>query len=64
MPEKCPRCGGGIPSDEREGEYPGALSRVDNETEICSKCGRAEGMWQFFGGGKVPLPPLNQPINL
>lgn len=40
----CPRCGGFIPNNERPGEYPGALSRVDNETEICSACGVAEAM--------------------
>jgi hypothetical protein len=38
----CPRCLGFIPSNERPGAYPGALSRVDNETEICSACGMEE----------------------
>lgn len=28
--------------------YPGALSRVDNETEICSECGQDEGLQDFF----------------
>lgn len=58
---KCPRCGGGIPSDEHEGKYPGATSRVDNETEICSACGTAEGLWQFSSPG-TPLPPVTEPV--
>lgn len=37
---KCPRCGGKI-----EG-YP-ALSRRDNETDICSSCGEEEAMVDF-----------------
>ncbi len=39
---QCPRCGGLIPNNESPGAYPGALSRVDNKTEICSSCGSAE----------------------
>jgi len=39
---RCPRCGGFIPNDETPGAYPGARSRVDNKTEVCSKCGTAE----------------------
>ena len=38
----CLRCGGAIPSFERIGQYPGALSRTDNKTEICSDCGSNE----------------------
>ena len=38
----CLRCGGAIPSFERIGQYPGALSRTDNQTEICSACGSNE----------------------
>ena len=40
----CPRCGGWIPNALQPGEYPGALSRVDNVTEICSSCGTEEAM--------------------
>lgn len=39
--KKCPVCG----------EYyqgVGALSRKDNETEICSKCGQNEGMEELM----------------
>ena len=41
---KCPRCGGPIPNEMFEGVYPGAISRVDNFTEICSSCGVEEAM--------------------
>lgn len=50
---QCPRCGGGIPNDARRGEYIGALSRIDNETEICSACGTDEAMRDLAGA-----PPL------
>jgi RNA polymerase subunit RPABC4/transcription elongation factor Spt4 len=40
----CPTCGGDVPNTEHKGEYPGALSRVDNETEICSACGLREAL--------------------
>ena len=51
-PAPCPRCGLGLPDG-----YPGALSRVDNETEICSACGTDEALWQFMGRG---LPPIDE----
>ena len=35
--KKCPRCGGPL------GERP-ALSRKDNKTDICSKCGYLEAI--------------------
>lgn len=39
----CPRCNlNQIPNNETPGKYPGALSRVDNKTEICSACGTDE----------------------
>ena len=40
----CPRCGGFIPSNANAGKYPGAISRLDNETEICSDCGTEEAL--------------------
>ena len=40
----CPICGGPIPNAEHRGQYPGAMSRYDNETEICSLCGSAEAL--------------------
>lgn len=41
---QCPRCGGFIPNSAEPGAYSGALSRLDNETEICSGCGQAEAL--------------------
>lgn len=43
----CPLCGGDVPNTEHKGKYPGALSRADNETEICSACGTAQALEQF-----------------
>lgn len=40
----CPRCRGFIPNNLTPGFYPGAISRVDNKTEICSDCGREEAL--------------------
>ena len=40
----CFRCGGAIPTLENIGQYPGAISRTDNETEICSECGSDEAL--------------------
>jgi len=51
-PAPCPRCGLGLPDG-----YPGALSRTDNATEICSACGTDEALWQFMGRG---LPPIDE----
>lgn len=47
-PNQCPRCGEGIPNNYQRGQYPGAVSRWDNVTEICSQCGVDEAMLQFF----------------
>lgn len=54
-PTDCPRCGGGIPNDLHRGEYPGALSRWDNNTMICSQCGTDEAMTQFTTHGPTAL---------
>lgn len=53
-PHTCPRCLGGIPNDEQRGEYIGALSRTDNMTYICSRCGELEAMENFRLGGPMP----------
>ena len=53
----CPRCGGYIPNNETPGAYPGALSRTDNSTAVCSKCGKIEAVLQFAG---EPLPTPDQ----
>ena len=42
--EKCPRC-------KRTYRGEGALSRRDNETEICSDCGTAEALSEMILGG-------------
>jgi predicted RNA-binding Zn-ribbon protein involved in translation (DUF1610 family) len=46
---KCPRC-----NEVVDMKYP-ALSRVDNETFVCSPCGTEEAMQNFQG---IPLTPL------
>ncbi len=40
----CPTCGGSVPNNETPGAYPGAISRSDNKTEICSACGTNEAL--------------------
>ncbi len=50
----CPRCKEGtLPFG-----YPGALSRYDNKTEICSKCGRCEFIEDFSKGPQSLSKPL------
>jgi hypothetical protein len=44
----CPRCSGGIPNSTMPGAYPGALSRWDNHTEVCSYCGSEEAAFALF----------------
>lgn len=44
----CPRCYGYIPNNVTPSAYAGALSRLDNKTEICSSCGTEEAMLQFL----------------
>jgi hypothetical protein len=58
---QCPRCGGFIPSNQRPGEYMGALSRADNHTYVCSACGTEEAMIQFSRDGFV-YPPDTWPL--
>lgn len=50
----CPRCHGAIPNNAEPGAYPGALSRTDNKTEICSDCGLTEAIEQWTTGTPVP----------
>lgn len=54
----CPMCSEGIPSNEHRGEYPGAISRTDNVTEICSSCGELEAIVQF--GKKMSLEEVRK----
>ena len=46
----CPRCKGFIPNNLTPGMYPGAISRLDNKTEICSACGTDEAMEDYLEG--------------
>ena len=46
---ECPRCSHFIPNDLTPGAYPGAISRLDNKTEICSDCGMEEALLQYQG---------------
>ena len=51
----CPRCALNlIPTNDAPGLYPGALSRADNKTEICSFCGYDEAVRQFFNHDLQP----------
>jgi hypothetical protein len=50
----CPRCLGAIPNAAHPGAYPGALSRTDNKTEICSDCGVKEALEHFSVGNPAP----------
>jgi len=43
----CPICNGPIPNAMHEGKYCGAISRVDNKTEICSDCGVREAIQDY-----------------
>lgn len=57
VPDICPRCEyNWIPCNERPGEYPGALSRANNKTEICSRCGEEEALEDMRGR----LTPVHQ----
>lgn len=49
----CPRCEGFIPNNDTPGKYPGAISRLDNKTEICSGCGQDEALEDFYDGRVV-----------
>ena len=40
----CPMCLNWIPNNKQRGIHDGAISRYDNETEICSACGTMEAM--------------------
>ena len=44
----CPMCMGYIPNNLTPGAYPGALSRKDNKTIICSECGELEALKDYI----------------
>lgn len=51
----CPRCEGYIPNNIEPGAYPGAISRWDNKTEICSPCGTEEAILALVAVDEWPL---------
>ena len=51
----CPRCQGNIPNNVLPGAYTGAISRIDNETEICSDCGVEEAIFALIPISQWPL---------
>ena len=56
VPNICPRCQTDwIPNNAQPGKYPGAISRADNKTEICSACGEDEALKDYFDGGCEPV---------
>lgn len=60
----CPRCNLNlIPNNDTPGAYPGALSRTDNKTEICSFCGYDEAIRQFIYNDLQPKDSWPVKIN-
>lgn len=57
----CPRCLGYIPSNLFAGKYPGAISRIDNSTEICSDCGQEEAIVALIPLDDWPIVLYNHP---
>ncbi len=55
----CPRCEGFIPCNELPGKYPGAISRVDDLTEICSDCGTEEAIFPLFPIEQWPITTID-----
>ena len=54
---QCPLCGGPMPNEKFPSAHPGALSRADNKTEICSNCGQIEAILQMQGENlAMPYP--------
>lgn len=56
----CPRCGGYIPNNNEPGAFPGALSRLDSATEVCSACGVEEAMQQFAAQSADGATPMSE----
>ena len=54
---KCPRCG--APLRGQPVDHP--ISRVDNVSHICNRCGNLEAIYNHFWPDK-PLPPVDQTI--
>lgn len=54
-PYLCPRCGESL----HPSTVSNALSRVDNITYICNRCGDREAMADYLG---LELPPVTEPV--
>lgn len=52
---RCPVCG------KEYTEFP-ALSRKDNKTEICSSCGSAEALYEFFMLDDKKMKPMVEDV--
>jgi len=63
-PPICPRCLGYIPSNAFAGEYPGAISRIDNKTEICSDCGTEESILALIERKQWPIIIYEHPATI
>lgn len=56
VPHICPRCKDSwIPNNQQPGAFPGAISRADDVTEICSRCGELEALEHFEQGQCTPM---------
>jgi hypothetical protein len=56
IPKICPRCNDNfIPNNLQPAAYPGAISRADDKTEICSDCGTEEALTQYGTGACEPV---------
>lgn len=60
----CPRCGHQIPNDQFPGQFPGATSRTDNATEVCSACGTHEGVQVFSSEDHTCTPQSEWPVEV
>ena len=57
----CPRCTGPIPNAVATVYHTGAISRTDNQTEICSDCGLDEAL-RVFASARA-IPQTEWPVN-
>jgi hypothetical protein len=58
----CPRCLGYIPNNTQPGAYPGAISRIDNDTEVCSDCGMEEAIVALIAIEQWPISVYDDPV--
>jgi hypothetical protein len=58
----CPRCLGYIPNNTQPGAYPGAISRIDNDTEVCSDCGVEEAIVALIAIEEWPISVYDDPV--